>query len=87
MFRKEQCPGIDPPHPDPFPVIDTLLSIPFSLMFNLPRLQGLISGSTLRLDLIKMATEVNPVGMGSRHSREYTSYPKLAARRDATADL
>jgi hypothetical protein len=57
-FRKGQCPGIDPPHPNPFPVIDTLLSIPFSLLFNLPRLQGLISGSTFRLDLIKMATEV-----------------------------
>lgn len=59
MFRKEQCPGIDPPHPDPFPIIDTLLSIPFSLMYNLPRLQGLISGSALRLDLIKMAAEVS----------------------------
>ncbi len=58
LFRKNQCPGIDPPHPDPFPVIDTLLSIPFSLMFNLPRLVGLTDGSTFRLDLIKMAAEV-----------------------------
>lgn len=58
LFHKEQCPGIDPPHSDPFPVIDTLLSIPFSLLFNLPRLQGLTSGSTFRLDLIKMAMEV-----------------------------
>jgi len=58
MFRKEQCPGIDPPHPDPFPVFNTLLSMPFSLLHNLPRLSSIITGSPFQRNLITMAVEI-----------------------------
>jgi len=58
MFRKEQCPGIDPTHTHPFPVIETLLSIPFSLLHNLPRLSALVTSSRFRRDLVTMAVEI-----------------------------
>jgi hypothetical protein len=58
LYRKEQCPGVDPPHPDPFPVINTLLSIPFSLLHNLPRLSGLVNSSDYRSDLLTMSVEI-----------------------------
>ena len=57
VFRKDQCPGIDPPHANSFPVILTLLSIPFSVLFNLPRLSGLTSNH-FRRDLANMALEI-----------------------------
>jgi hypothetical protein len=58
VFRKDQCPGIDPPHANPFPVILTLLSIPFSVLYNLPRLSGLVTSSPFRCDLANMALEI-----------------------------
>ena len=38
--------------------MDTLLSIPFSILFNIPRLAGLITKNTFQLDLLRMAVEV-----------------------------
>ena len=58
LFNKEQCPGVDPPHNNLFPIINTLFSIPFSLLHDFPRLAGLITGSRYQLDLLCMAVEV-----------------------------
>jgi hypothetical protein len=38
--------------------VNTLLSIPFSILFNVPRLAGLITSTNFRLDLLGMAVEI-----------------------------
>ena len=53
------CPGIDNPNClTPFPVIDTLLSIPFSLLHNLPRLCGIFPSTQYQQQLITLGTEI-----------------------------
>ena len=41
--------------------MNTLLSIPFSILFNIPRLAGLLTSNTFRLDLLGMALEIKPL--------------------------
>ena len=51
------CPGIGTSQWE-FPVIKTLLSIPFSLLYNLPRLAGLVPLSTYQQRLITMGSDI-----------------------------
>ena len=40
MYVPADCPGIDSPSRSPFPILKTLLFIPFSLLHNIPRLSS-----------------------------------------------
>ncbi|KAJ6600787.1 hypothetical protein B0H10DRAFT_2082901 [Mycena sp. CBHHK59/15] len=54
------CPGV-PPAPGPndqFPILDTLLSIPFSLLSNLPRLSAIAPYSEYQHHLIAMGSKI-----------------------------
>ena len=51
------CPGIGTSRWE-FPVIKTLLSIPFSLLYNLPRLAGLVPLSTYQQRLVTMGSDI-----------------------------
>jgi len=57
IYHHTACPGIDNPA-DQFPVIDTLLSIPFSLIHTLPRLTGLVPPTIHQQRLITMGYEI-----------------------------
>jgi hypothetical protein len=58
IYSTEDCPGIDNTvSQHNFPIIDTLLSIPFSLLYNLPRLAGITPISTYQ-QLITMGSEI-----------------------------
>jgi len=56
-YQYTACPGIDNPA-DQFPVIDTLLSIPFSLIHTLPRLTGLVPPTIHQQQLVTMGYEI-----------------------------
>ncbi|KAM6499398.1 hypothetical protein JOM56_004906 [Amanita muscaria] len=59
VYEHQDCPGIDDPTSrNPFPVIDTLLSIPFSLLHNLPRLAAIVPISVYQQQLITMGSEI-----------------------------
>jgi hypothetical protein len=59
FYSHNDCPGIDiPTNRNPFPVIDTLLSIPFSLLHNLPRLIAIVPISVQQQQLITMGSEI-----------------------------
>ena len=59
IYHNTDCPGIDNPASlSNFPVIETLLSIPFSLLYNLPRLCGFLPGSDYQQQLILMSSEI-----------------------------
>jgi hypothetical protein len=59
VYYGKDCPGIDDPASlHNFPVIDTLLSIPFSLLHNLPRLCGIFPISSYQQRLIAMGFEI-----------------------------
>jgi len=58
-YNASDCPGIDDPtSARPFPVISTLLSIPFSLLHTTPRLAALLPLSTYQTELLAMAVEI-----------------------------
>jgi len=59
IYYPQDCPGIDngASHHH-FPVIDTLLSIPFSLLHNLPRLVAMIPLTIYQQKLVTMGTEI-----------------------------
>jgi hypothetical protein len=58
-YANTDCPGIDnPASQEIFPIIHTLLSIPFSLLGNLPRLTGLLPISRYQQKLITMSSEI-----------------------------
>jgi hypothetical protein len=56
-YRYTDCPGFDNPV-NQFPVVDTLLSIPFSLLHTLPRLVSLLPPTRHQQELIQMAYEI-----------------------------
>lgn len=59
IYYHEDCPGIDDlTSINNFPVIDTLLSIPFSLLHTVPRLAGIVPLSVYQQQLITMGTEI-----------------------------
>ncbi|KAF8334439.1 hypothetical protein F5887DRAFT_1273589 [Amanita rubescens] len=59
VYEHHDCPGIDDPTSQrPFPIIDTLLSIPFSLLHNLPRLVAIVPISVYQQQLITMGSEI-----------------------------
>jgi hypothetical protein len=60
-YEDVDCPGIDTGSRQPFPVITTLLSIPFSLLHTLPRLSALTAISPYQNQLIIMATEISQI--------------------------
>ncbi|KIL64492.1 hypothetical protein M378DRAFT_163271 [Amanita muscaria Koide BX008] len=58
-YSAKDCPGIDDPNSQKtFPIIDTLLSIPFSLLHTLPRLSGIVPISTYQQQLLMMGLAV-----------------------------
>jgi hypothetical protein len=61
-YSSADCPGIDNlaslAGDRNFPIIDTLLSIPFSLLHNLPRLCGIVPISTYQRELIAIGSEI-----------------------------
>jgi hypothetical protein len=57
-YNASDCPGIDPPSDSPLPIIRTLLSIPFTLLHNVPRLSGMVPRSQYQRDLLRMAEEI-----------------------------
>ncbi|KIL64794.1 hypothetical protein M378DRAFT_162958, partial [Amanita muscaria Koide BX008] len=59
VYRHQDCPGIDDPTSrNPFPIINTLLSIPFSLLHNIPRLAAIVPISVYQQQLITMGSEI-----------------------------
>jgi hypothetical protein len=59
IYTHKDCPGIDDPTcRKPFPIIETLLSIPFSLLHNLPRLAAIVPISVYQQQLITMGSEI-----------------------------
>ena len=59
MYLNVDCPGIDDPaSQNVFPVIETLLSIPFSLLHTLPRLIAMVPLSRYQHQLITMGLEI-----------------------------
>ena len=59
VFDHWDCPGIDNPTSlNPFPIIDTLLSIPFSLLHTLPRLAAIAPLSVYQRQLVTMGLEI-----------------------------
>jgi hypothetical protein len=56
-YQYTACPGIDNPAGQ-FPIIDTLLSVPFSLLHCLPRLASLLSPTAHQQQLIVMGYEI-----------------------------
>ena len=59
MYEHQDCPGIDDPtSQSPLPIVDTLLSIPFSLLHNLPRLVAIVPISVYQQQLIAMSSEI-----------------------------
>jgi hypothetical protein len=58
IFYSRDCPGIRPPSDNPFPIIRTLLSIPFSLLHTLPRLTAIVPRSQYQHELIVMGEEI-----------------------------
>ncbi|KAJ6600800.1 hypothetical protein B0H10DRAFT_1824465, partial [Mycena sp. CBHHK59/15] len=60
IYQCTACPGV-PPAPGPngqFPILDTLLSIPFSLLSNLPRLSAIAPYSEYQHHLIAMGSKI-----------------------------
>jgi hypothetical protein len=59
IYYNKDCPGIDnPASQNNFPILDTLLSIPFSLLLNLPQLSAIIPYSDYQYQLIMMSSEI-----------------------------
>ncbi|KAF8334436.1 hypothetical protein F5887DRAFT_1139377 [Amanita rubescens] len=59
VYEHQDCPGIDDPTSrKPFPIIDTLLSIPFSLLHYLPRLAAIVPTSVYQRQLVTMGLEI-----------------------------
>ncbi len=56
IYYRQDCPGIV--SDKSFPIINTLLSIPFSLLHNLPRLAGIVPISLYQQQLITMGSEI-----------------------------
>jgi hypothetical protein len=59
-YTPKDCPGFEPDSMNRYPPINTLLSIPFSLLSNLPRLISISkeSSSKCQRDLVKMGQEI-----------------------------
>jgi len=60
IYKPVDCPGVEPYSSNQFPPINTLLSIPFSLLHNLPRLNSITSESSSKYhsDLVTMGQEI-----------------------------
>jgi len=58
QYSSQDCPGIDVNSQRPFPIIKTLLSIPFSILFNLPRLGAMTPHSEHQYALFMMAAKI-----------------------------
>ncbi len=58
VYDPQDCPGIYPTSQNTFPIVDTLLSIPFSLLHNLPRLVGIVPLSVYQQQLVTMGLEI-----------------------------
>lgn len=59
QYHSRDCPGIDDPtSQNHFPIIDTLLSIPFSLLHNLPPLSALLPPHTYQQQLVAMSAHI-----------------------------
>jgi hypothetical protein len=57
-YYARDCPGVDPPSNNAFPIIRTLLSIPFSLLHTVPRLSAIVPPSRYQHELIAMGEEI-----------------------------
>lgn len=58
QYSSQDCPGVDVNSQRPFPIIKTLLSIPFSILHNLPRLGGMAPHSEHQYALFMMAAKI-----------------------------
>ncbi|KAJ7045492.1 hypothetical protein C8F04DRAFT_436121 [Mycena alexandri] len=57
VYPPSACPGIGTSN-EPFPVIRTLLSIPFAVLHQLPRLQSMAPLTTYQHNVLRLATEI-----------------------------
>jgi hypothetical protein len=58
IYDASDCPGVYPPSDNAFPIIRTLLSIPFSLLHTVPRLSAMLPRSQYQHELIAMGEEI-----------------------------
>lgn len=58
VYSGQNCPGVDVNCQRPFPIINTLLSIPFSVLYNLPRLGALLPHNEHQYALYMMAAKI-----------------------------
>ncbi|KAJ7259483.1 hypothetical protein B0H12DRAFT_1108184 [Mycena haematopus] len=57
VYESDACPG-DPGSPHRFPVFNTLLSIPFSVLHNAPRLGAMFPMSSFQAQVLRRAYEI-----------------------------
>ncbi|KAJ6627407.1 hypothetical protein B0H10DRAFT_1994358 [Mycena sp. CBHHK59/15] len=77
LYSADACPGIPlGPSGLQFPVVDTLLSIPFSILHNLPRLQALQPYSPYQAQLVAIATEIILLWGWDSSPTEVAAFPK-----------
>ncbi|KAI0300276.1 hypothetical protein BC826DRAFT_992413 [Russula brevipes] len=58
VYNASDCPGVYPPSDNAFPIIRTLLSIPFSLLHTVPRLSAMLPQTQYQHELIAMGGEI-----------------------------
>ena len=56
FYYPSQCPGI--PSENPFPVLNTLLSLPFSLLHTVPRLAAMLPRTKYQNDVLRMGLTI-----------------------------
>ena len=87
-FYPQDCPGIDNPYSqNHFPIIDTLLSIPFSLIHNLPRLGGIVPLSLYQQQLITMGHEIIRLWWWDPSPDEIKEYEGIANQHDGPRSI
>ncbi|KAI0275731.1 hypothetical protein BC826DRAFT_1114315 [Russula brevipes] len=58
IYYARDCPGVHPPSDNAFPIVQTLLSIPFSLLHTVPRLSAIVPRSQYQHELIAMGEDI-----------------------------
>jgi hypothetical protein len=58
VYSSTDCPGVYALSAKPFPEIETVLSIPFSVLHNFPRLASIAPLNNYQCDLLKMASDI-----------------------------
>lgn len=78
LYTAADCPGVHPNSTNPFPEINTLLSIPFSVLHNFLRLASFILLSQYQADLIAMSLLIMSLWCWDPSPQELAEYKATA---------